>query len=127
MARTQFETSTSVNFRMPDSILKNIDELARKNNHERTAEINGACRHWIEIGGISATDKTIQSKIDVLEKNIDELKDRVDESNNKISELKTEVSTLSKQLESERKLLLNIIESNEHTIKKLLDTLPLTE
>ncbi|MBQ4597957.1 MAG: hypothetical protein IJB12_06110, partial [Methanocorpusculum sp.] len=66
MARTAAESSTSVNFRMPDSLLKNIDELARQNHHERTAEINGACRHWVEIGGVAASDKTTHSRIDEL-------------------------------------------------------------
>lgn len=121
MARTSFESSSSVNFRMPNSILKDIDELAHKNNHERTAEINGACRHWIEIGGVSATDITTHNKIDKLEKNIESLEKQIDNSNKQISELKQEIISLSEQLKNERALLLKIIDSNEETIKKILN------
>ncbi|HJJ96267.1 MAG TPA: hypothetical protein O0X38_01290 [Methanocorpusculum sp.] len=74
MARTSQESSTSVNFRMPDSILKNIDRLAGENNHDRTSEINGACRHWINIGGSAATDETTFQKIEQLQQTITGLK-----------------------------------------------------
>lgn len=123
MARTAAESSTSVNFRMPDSLLKGIDQLARENHHERTAEINGACRHWIEIGGAAASDKTTHKRIDELEHIIISLTKQVEQSGTEIAELKEEIRTLSQELENERTLLLKIIEGNENTINSLLSTL----
>ena len=125
MARTAAESSTSVNFRMPDSLLKNIDELARRNHHERTAEINGACRHWIEIGGVAASDKTTHSRIGELENTIRGLTVQLEESGKEIAELRAEIQTLAREMESERVLLLKIIEGNETTINNLLSALPL--
>lgn len=123
MARTAAESSTSVNFRMPDSLLKGIDQLARENHHERTAEINGACRHWIEIGGAAASDKTTHKRIDELEQTIISLTKQVEQSGAEIAGLKEEIRTLSKELENERVLLLRIIEGNKNTINSLLSTL----
>lgn len=123
MARTAAESSTSVNFRMPDSLLKGIDQLARENHHERTAEINGACRHWIEIGGVAASDKTTHKRIDELEKTLITLTKQIEQSGTEIAELKEEIRTLSQELENERALLLKIIEGNENTINSLLSTL----
>ena len=123
MARTAAESSTSVNFRMPDSLLKGIDQLARENHHERTAEINGACRHWISIGGTAASDKTTHKRIDELEQTIVALRDQVERSGTEITELREEIRTLSQELENERVLLLRIIEGNENTINSLLSTL----
>lgn len=125
MARTAAESSTSVNFRMPDSLLKNIDELARQNHHERTAEINGACRHWIEIGGVAASDKTTHRRIEELENTIRELTGQIEESGKEIAELRAEIQTLAREMESERVLLLKIIEGNETTINNLLSALPI--
>ena len=123
MARTAAESSTSVNFRMPDSLLKGIDQLARENHHERTAEINGACRHWIEIGGAASSDKTTHKRIDELEQTIISLTKQVEQSGAEIAGLKEEIRTLSKELENERVLLLRIIEGNKNTINSLLSTL----
>ena len=100
MARTAAESSTSVNFRMPDSLLKNIDELARQNHHERTAEINGACRHWVEIGGVAASDKTTHSRIEELEGAIHELTRQLAESGKEIAELKKQMEYLSLKMHS---------------------------
>ena len=100
MARTAAESSTSVNFRMPDSLLKGIDQLARENHHERTAEINGACRHWIEIGGVAASDKTTHKRINELEQTIVALTKQVEKSETEISELREEIRTLSQELEN---------------------------
>lgn len=123
MARTAAESSTSVNFRMPDSLLKNIDELARQNHHERTAEINGACRHWIEIGGVAASDRTTHSRIGELEDTIHELTRQVEESGKEIAELRADIQTLAREMENERVLLLKIIEGNKNTINNLLSAL----
>ena len=125
MARTAAESSTSVNFRMPDSLLKNIDELARLNHHERTAEINGACRHWVEIGGVAASDKTTHSRIEELEGAIHELTRQLAESGKEIAELKAEIQSLAKEMENERVLLLKIIEGHKNTINSLLSVLPI--
>ena len=120
MARTAQETSTSVNFRMPDSILKNMDRLASENNHDRTAEINGACRHWITIGGNAAADVTTFQKIAQLEAIIQQLSAETAEMQKNFLRLEQQISTTLEQIEKERELLLKIIQSNENTIKHLL-------
>ena len=66
MARSKINPSTSVTFRMPDSILKEVDRLALQNYHDRTAEINGACRHWVEIGGTSGVTSSSLEEITKL-------------------------------------------------------------
>ena len=43
-------TTTPINFRMPDDLLERIDSLADKNYHDRSSEINNACRYWITSG-----------------------------------------------------------------------------
>ena len=110
MVRSKLNPSSSVTFRMPNSILKEIDRLAEQNTHDRTAEINGACHHWVEIGGVAGTDVSTQKVIAELSKEIMNLKDQV--------------AAMMQQMEQERTLLLKIIEGNEHTIKLLLATLP---
>lgn len=110
MARSKLNPSSSVTFRMPNPILKEIDRLAEQNTHDRTAEINGACRHWVEIGGVAGTDVSTQKVIAELSEEITNLKDQV--------------AAMMQQMEQERMLLLKIIEGNEHTIKRLLATLP---
>lgn len=110
MARSKTNPSTSVTFRMPDSILKEVDRLALQNYHDRTAEINGACRHWISIGGVSGACATSQEEIASLSE--------------QIKNLEHQITTMMQQMEQERSLLLKIIENNEHTIKCLLATLP---
>ncbi|MDR0981227.1 MAG: hypothetical protein LBL85_05605 [Methanocalculaceae archaeon] len=95
---------------MPNPILKEIDRLAEQNTHDRTAEINGACRHWVEIGGVAGTDVSTQNVIAELSEEITNLKDQI--------------AAMMDQMEQERTLLLKIIEGNEHTIKCLLATLP---
>ncbi|MDR0981129.1 MAG: hypothetical protein LBL85_05080 [Methanocalculaceae archaeon] len=120
MARTAQETSTSVNFRMPDSILKHMDKLAAENNHDRIAEINGACRHWISIGGNAAADITTFQKIAQLEKTITELSAETAEMKENFLLLEKQITGTLDQIERERELLLKIIQSNENTIKLLL-------
>ena len=110
MARTTQNPSTQVNLRMPDSILDGIDKLAGENLHDRSAEINSACRYWIELGGKEVTGKTTLEKISSLEMKVDVLEE--------------EVRKTLAEMKSERELLLKIIENHEHTIKKLLNTLP---
>lgn len=97
---------------MPNDILKGIDELAIQNLHDRSAEINAACRFWIEVGGRAASDETTLSRIDGLE--------------NKITSLEKEIRVMMAEMQKDRDTLLKIIDSNEHTIKKLLNTLPST-
>ncbi|MDO5843584.1 MAG: hypothetical protein Q4Q53_00345 [Methanocorpusculum sp.] len=113
MSRTKLNPTTSVNFRMPNSILKGIDEMAVKNLHDRSAEINGACRFWIEIGGKAAADETTLQKISALE--------------NKIDTLEKEIRIMMSETQKDRETLLKIIDNNEHTIKRLLSTLPSSE
>ena len=120
MVRTSRESSLSVNFRMPASLLKGIDELAARNQHERTAEINGACRHWMEIGGVAASDKTVHDEIERLEKQIAALTAAVENANAQIEAMKEEIKTLSGAFSDERRLLLSIIEGNKTVVTHLL-------
>lgn len=113
MSRTKTNPSTQINFRMPNDILKGIEEMAVKNIHDRSAEINEACRFWIEIGGKAATDSTTLERISQLE--------------NKIVSLENEIRTMMSETQKDRETLLKIIDSNEHTIKRLLNTLPSSE
>lgn len=110
MSRIAGESSSPVNFRMPDSLLKEIDKLAEQNSHDRTTEINGACRHWIKIGGIIGTDESTFEKIAALEKKIDGLE--------------KEIARMLELTEKNNTVLLKVIENNEYTIKCLLQTLP---
>lgn len=110
MARSKINPSTSVTFRMPDSILKEVDRLALQNYHDRTAEINGACRHWIEIGGTSGVTSSSLEEITKLSEQLQNLEEQI--------------VSMMQQMKQERSLLLKIIENHEHTIKCLLATLP---
>ena len=121
MVRTSRESSLSVNFRMPASLLKGIDELAARNQHERTAEINGACRHWMEIGGVAASDKTVHDEIKELEKQIVSLTAALENANTQIASMREEIQTLSGAFSDERRLLLNIIEGNKTVVTHLLN------
>ena len=120
MVRTSRESSLSVNFRMPASLLKGIDELAARNQHERTAEINGACRHWMEIGGVAASDKTVHDEIKELEKQIVALTAALENANTQIASMREEIQTLSGAFSDERLLLLKIVEGNEAVVNRLL-------
>lgn len=110
--------STSV---CPTVSSKILTGLATENNHDRISEINGACRHWISIGGIAAVDKTTFQKIEQLELVIEELST---ETKKKMKEhfllLEQQITSALDQIDRERELLLRIIDSNENTIKILL-------
>lgn len=116
MARSKINPATSVTFRMPDDNLNKIDELALKNSHDRTAEINIACRHWIEIGGVFGNETITQSKISEIESKINLLNDRMEKLENAVDK----ISDVLTQMDKNNSTLLNIINSNEHTIKCLL-------
>ncbi|MDO5843883.1 MAG: hypothetical protein Q4Q53_01890 [Methanocorpusculum sp.] len=119
MARSKINPATSVTFRMPDDKLNKIDELALKNTHDRTAEINDACRHWIEIGGVFGKENITQQKISELEKQMTELNNRME----KLESSLEKISEVMTQTDKNNSALLNIISSNEHTIKCLLQSL----
>jgi len=108
------EPITSVNFRMPDSLLQKIDEFSYKHHLDRTAEINTACRYWVEIGG-EASPTTLSNEI-ILEfgKKIDTLTDFISKqmaiSSSEIAEMKAKIDSLTKELAEEKKQLLRIIE-----------------
>ena len=110
MTRTLAEKSTQVNLRMPNRILEEIDRLAKENYHDRSSEINNACETWIEAGGKNYRDATTLAKIDKLETKIDELEKRLE--------------TALNELRAGKEVYLKIIETHEHTIKCLLNTLP---
>ena len=110
MTRTLAEKSTQVNLRMPTRILEEIDRLAKENYHDRSSEINSACEAWIEAGGKNYRDATTLAKIDKLETKIDELEIRL--------------NTALREVEAGKEVYLKIIETHEHTIKCLLNTLP---
>ncbi len=110
MSRPSPHPSTTVNFRMPNDLLKKIDEKAAASMHDRTAEINSACRFWIETRENGMGEDAALQKISELEK--------------RMGSLETEIQTVKSQTNGERLLLLKIIENHEHTIKRLLSTLP---
>lgn len=119
MARSKFNPATSVTFRMPDDILEILDKLALGNGHDRTAEINEACRHWIDIGGASGNETLTQQKISSLGEELASMNLRLEKQEEAILLLK---ETLDK-LEKNNSTLLAVIESNEHTIKRLLEAI----
>lgn len=108
MPRTpSYEPLTSVNFRMPEQLLNQIDEIAHKKHHDRTTEINDACRHWGEIGGeVSAPVIAISE----FEKKIDNLTALMSKQISDSATLNQKVNALIKELEDEKKQLLRIIE-----------------
>lgn len=93
---------------MPDDILKKIDALASANLHDRTAEINSACRFWVGMQENGLKEDNTLKRISELE---------VDMKN-----VKEELHQMTARTEQERNLLLKIIENYEHTIKCLLPT-----
>ena len=94
MARSKLNPTASITFRMQKATLQKIDKLAEQNNHDRTTEINDACRCWIELSGSANQDVviTLQKQIADLEKNM------------------TEMTASLKQLEENNSTLLRIIE-----------------
>ena len=119
MARSKFNPATSVTFRMPDDILEILDKLALGNGHDRTAEINEACRHWIEIGGTSGNETLTQQKISALVEELASMNLRLEKQDGAILMLKETIE----KLEKNNSTLLAVIESNEHTIKRLLEAI----
>ena len=119
MARSKFNPATSVTFRMPDDILEILDKLALGNGHDRTAEINEACRHWIEIGGTSGNETLTQQKISALGEELASMNLRLEKQDGAILMLKETIE----KLEKNNSTLLAVIESNEHTIKRLLEAI----
>lgn len=113
MTRTLAEKSTQVNLRMPNRILEKIDALAAENFHDRSSEINSACEVWVEAGGKNYRDATTLAKIENLETKIDELENSLDAA--------------LKELDAGKEVYMKIIETHEHTIKCLLNTLPAGE
>ena len=156
MTRPNSIRTTQVNFRMPEALLKEIDALADKNYHDRSSEINNACKYWITSGagetwasqttnpyGTPETsetavslfakedterplnrNKTAPDKIADLQTAIETLTaELAAESKNHaqtITALKNEIASLTASFETERKLLLNIIEGHETTIRNIL-------
>ena len=119
MARSKFNPATSVTFRMPDDILEILDKLALGNGHDRTAEINEACRHWIDIGGASGNETLTQQKVSALGEELASMNLRLEKQEEAILLLKETID----KLEKNNSTLLAVIESNEHTIKRLLETI----
>ena len=149
-------TTTQINFRMPDDLLTRIDSLADKNFHDRSSEINNACRYWITSGAGDTwaaqtaepyghsksesdavnrfakedTARPLSSgscsaeKITELEKAIErltaELTAERKEHAASLAALEKEVANLNASFETERRLLLNIIEGHETTIRTIL-------
>ena len=113
MTRTTPTPSSQVNFRMPNDILQGIEELSAKNIHDRSSEINAACRHWIEIGGNAAADKTLNTRISELEE--------------KFAALEKEIREVLTIMEGTTAKFEKTIGYHEKTIDRLLVTLPKTE
>lgn len=85
---------------MPDECLKDIDELAAKNSHDRTSEIIGACKHWVKIDGVVGVDVSTKEKIAEIQTHIEKLEESVLKIENTI-----------KQIEENNTILLKIIEA----------------
>lgn len=117
MARSKTNPSSSVTFRMPDTILQKIDTLALQNNHDRTAEINTALTHWIGIGGTVGNETVTQQKIAELEEQLTVMSERLQKQEAAIIQLS---ETLEK-FEGNTSRLLSIIENNDKTIRHLLE------
>ena len=148
-------TTTQINFRMPDDLLTRIDSLADKNFHDRSSEINNACRYWITSGAGDTwaaqtadpygsktsedavirfakedterplTGKAVASgKIEDLQTAIETLTEELAaeraEHAKILTALQNEVASLTASFETERKLLLKIIEGHETTIRNIL-------
>ncbi|HJJ31047.1 MAG TPA: hypothetical protein O0X97_02225 [Methanocorpusculum sp.] len=117
MARSKTNPSSSVTFRMPDTILQKIDTLALQNNHDRTAEINTALTHWIGIGGTVGNETVTQQKIAELEEQLTVMSSRLQKQEEAIIQLS---ETLEK-FEGNTSRLLSIIENKDQTMQYLLE------
>ena len=149
-------TTTQINFRMPDDLLTRIDSLADKNFHDRSSEINNACRYWIVSGAGDTwaaqtaepygnsksesdavnrfakeeTDRPLNGKA-IASGKIEDLQTAIETLTEKLAAeraehakiltaLQNEVASLTASFETERKLLLKIIEGHETTIRNIL-------
>ena len=101
MARSKLNPTASVTFRMQEVTLQKIDNIAAQNNHDRTTEINDACRYWIELGGSANQDSAF-----MLKKSITALQNQI----NDLEKNMTEMAASLKQLEENNSTLLRIIE-----------------
>lgn len=136
-------TTTQINFRMPDDLLTRIDSLADKNFHDRSSEINNACRYWITsgagdtwaaqtadpYGSKTSEDAVIRFAKEDTERplngshasgKIEDLQRTIETLTAELAALKNEVTSLTASFETERKLLLKIIEGHETTIRNIL-------
>ena len=100
MARSKSNPSTSVTFRMPDECLQSIDELAAKNSHDRTSEIIGACKHWVEIDGAVGVDVSTKERISEIQEHIASLEESIQK-----------IESAVRQIEENNTILLRIIET----------------
>lgn len=137
--------TTQINFRMPDDLLTRIDSLADKNFHDRSSEINNACRYWIVSGaGDTWAAQTAEpygnstSESDAVNRfakedtgrplngkaiasgKIEDLQRVIETLTAELAALKNEAASLTASFETERKLLLKIIEGHETTIRNIL-------
>lgn len=116
MARSKINPSSSVTFRIPQTILEKIDNLALSDNYDRTAEINTALRHWVEIGGVAGNETITQQKISLLESQLREMNDKIASKD----EMLLKLSEAIDKMERDNARLLSIIEENGKTIQFLL-------
>ncbi|HJJ47517.1 MAG TPA: hypothetical protein O0X39_00795 [Methanocorpusculum sp.] len=119
MSRTSSEPSSNVNFRMPTMLLQQVDDLAKSNHHERTSEINCACRHWIEIGGSAAGDKTLAAELDCLKNNMANFEEKLQKTHEEIDRLNQLIEALTEELKEERNTMLKIMDKDKNTIDML--------
>ena len=99
MARSKIHPTTSVTFRLPDDSLQSIDELARKNSHDRTAELISACKYWVKIGGTVGTDAQLNENIQVLQEKIAVIEESMKTMSDSIKHLEESNTTLLRILE----------------------------
>lgn len=107
MTRTPANEKTApVNVRIPESLLLKIDEIAHREYHDRSTEVIGACKHWVEIDGNQSADALpVQSAKEIAAK-LDAMMEMIQ----KISYIKSEIQELSQKIDDEHNRLLTIIE-----------------
>lgn len=107
MARTaKKEATIPVNVRIPKTLLEGLDAISKRDYHDRTTEVIGACKHWVEINGNSSIDSIPVSAVSEIKSRLDKLTASVKD----LSEIENSLTSLIKRIDNEHDRLLKIIE-----------------
>lgn len=87
MTSPKKKKTLTVNTRMPEKQVEEIDQLAEKNGRNRTKEISEACRYWISINGKPEDCKKYEDKLNTICETNDILQKKADIIENQISEI----------------------------------------